>query len=489
MMALDQSGSMDDPAGTTGAHRIEILREAASHFVDVVQPNNGVGIVRFDTNAYPITGGPFPGLPVTKIGNGGLFDPQRIQARNAVLSHATNPAGATSVGDGVQAARDTLATTIGFDHKAIIAFTDGIENQPASIASVMGAIDARTYAIGLGNETQVNTAALKALTNGTGGYLLLTGLLSASIDDHFRLTKYFLQILAGVTNNSIVLDPNGFIAPGDKLRLPFVLTEADIDTTVILLDDAPAIRLQLETPDGDLIDPAVAVAIGGTFSQADTIGYYRLTLPAAVGAGAHGGQWHAILDVDDELFKRYLSHLDNQPDAIRRALAHGLRYSLNVHAFSNIRMDARLEQPSLQPGATMTLHTVLTEYAVPVERRAVVNAQLEYPDGTVATFPLVEIDAGRFEASITATLSGLYRFRVVAAGTSMRGLPFTREQLLTGAAFRGGDDPIAPPEGPPDDRLCRLIACLLEDDGIQRYLKEHGIDTASLKRCVDTCCR
>jgi hypothetical protein len=138
----------------------------------------------------------------------------------------------------------------------------------------------------------------------------------------------------------------------------------------------------------------------------------------------------------------------------------------------------------------MTLHTVLTEYGVPVERRAVVNAQLEYSDGSVATFPLVEIGAGRFEASITAKLSGLYRFRVVAAGISMRGLPFTREQLLTGAVFRGGDDPIAPPEGtPPDDCHCRLITCLLDDDGIQRYLKERGVDATSLKRCVDTCCR
>jgi hypothetical protein len=33
---------------------------------------------------------------------------------------------------------------------------------------------------------------------------------------------------------------------------------------------------------------------------------------------------------------------------LRRARAHGVRYSLNVHAFSNIRLDARLEQDSLE---------------------------------------------------------------------------------------------------------------------------------------------
>ena len=62
-------------------------------------------------------------------------------------------------------------------------------NRPASIASVMGAIDSRTFAIGLGSKTQVDTAALEALTNGTGGYLLLTGQLSTSTDDFFAVPR------------------------------------------------------------------------------------------------------------------------------------------------------------------------------------------------------------------------------------------------------------------------------------------------------------
>jgi hypothetical protein len=487
MLALDQSGSMDDPAGTTGALRVEVLREAAAHFVDVLQPNNGVGIVRFDTDAYPVTGGPFPGLAVTKIGNGGLFDPNRIQARNAVLSHATNVFGGTSIGDGVQAARTALTGVTGFDQKAIIVFTDGRETAPASIASVMGAIDERTFAIGLGNETQVNTVALKALTKGTGGYLLLSGLLSANIDDHFRLTKHFLQILAGVTNNSVVLDPNGYIAAGDKLRIPFVLTEADIDTTVILLHDSPAVTMYLETPAGDIIDTGAVTAIGGTSVLGETLSYYRLTLPAAVGAGAHGGEWHVLLTVEEDLFKRYLSKLDNHPDAVRRALAHGLRYSVNVHSYSNIRMDATLEQSGHEPGATMTLHAVLSEYGVPVDRRATVHAEVSRPDGSTAIAPMIEVAAGVFEATITAMLSGLYRFRIVATGTSMRGLPFTREQLLTGAVFQGGDHPDPPPDGDDND-LCRLIKCVLKDNGIRRYLKEHRIDGGSLIRTLESCC-
>jgi len=490
MLGLDQSGSMDDPAGTSGARRIDVLREAASHFVEVIQPNNGVGLVRFDTDAYPVTGGPFPGLPVTKIGNGGLFDPNRIQARNAVLAHATNLNGATSVGDGVQAARDALAPVAGFDQKAIIVFTDGLENRPASIASVMGAIDSRTFAIGLGSETQVNTAALKALTNGTGGYLLLTGQLSASTDDFFRLTKYFLQILAGVTNTSIVLDPNGFVAPGDKLRLPFVLTEADIDTTVILLHDIPAVRMRLETPDGEAIDPAIVTSFGGSFAGGETISYYRFTLPAPVGAGAHGGLWHAILEVDPDIFKRYLSKLDNDPVRLRRARAHGVRYSLNVHAFSNIRLDARLEQDSLEPGATLSVRATLTEYGIPVYRRASVLAHVDRPDGSKIALSLAEIEPGVFEATTRANLAGIYPIRVVASGYSLRGLPFTREHLLTAAVLRGGDQPVTP--GDLDgghERLCKLVECLLSERGVLQFLKEHGIQSSALLKCVEAYCR
>lgn len=52
------------------------------------------------------------------------------------------------------------------------------------IADVLADIDDRTFAIGLGNAQQVSTAALTVLTKGTGGDVLLTGLLSASRRRH-----------------------------------------------------------------------------------------------------------------------------------------------------------------------------------------------------------------------------------------------------------------------------------------------------------------
>ena len=53
MLVLDQSGSMNDQAGATGVTRIQALRESAELFVDVIQPGNGIGLVRSGTVAWP----------------------------------------------------------------------------------------------------------------------------------------------------------------------------------------------------------------------------------------------------------------------------------------------------------------------------------------------------------------------------------------------------------------------------------------------------
>lgn len=270
MLVLDQSGSMNDQAGATGVTRIQALRESAELFVDVIQPGNGIGLVRFDTVAYPVNDPAYPGLAVTAISAGGIFDPGRAAVRAAVQAHATNINGNTSIGVGVALGRSTVSPVTGFQDKALIVFTDGLENTPPMIADVLGDVDQGTFAIGLGNAQQVSTAAL---THGTGGYLLLTGLLSTSAQDCFRLSKYFLQILAGVTSTDIVLDPTGLLPVGVKVRIPFAVSETDIESTVLLLTDIPAVRFALETPGGDLVTLATAAGVGSSFNSAGVRGY------------------------------------------------------------------------------------------------------------------------------------------------------------------------------------------------------------------------
>lgn len=497
MLSLDQSSSMDGAAGALGARRIEVLREAATRFVELIPAGNAVGLVRFDHDAYPVGDATYPGLAMTPIAADDMADPGRVAARSAVMAHATNPAGFTSIGDGVVMARDVLTPVTGYDEKAIVVFTDGIENRPASIASVLGAVDDRTFAIGLGTEAQVSTAGLMALAGVRNGYLLLTGHLTTGTDDYFRLTKYFHQILAGVTRSDIVRDPSGLIVPGARHRIPFVLTEADVEATAILLTDLPLLRYWLETPDGEVLSPGVAAATGATFVVGTNMAFYRFGLPLPLGAsGARAGTWQAVIEIDKKRWKRHLAGGDGPSPgvSVSDSSARGVRYSLSFHAYSNLRMTARLDQDGLAPGARLWLHAHLTEYDQPLAGRATLVADIERPDRTRATLPLVEGEPGVFAAGMLATQAGTYRVLIRASGTSRRGRPFTREQLLTAAVLRGGNapPPIDPGEG--DRRKgnaewCALMECLLRQEGVRALLDRHGLEADGLRECLESYCR
>lgn len=455
MLALDQSGSMDSDAGTSGIKRLHVLKDAATKFMEIIPFDNGVGLIRFDHDAYPVNHATYPGMKVTRISNAG----DRPAAIAEVARHDFNPSGWTSVGDGLQMARDILnaVPAADYEEKALIVFTDGLENRPVSIASVSGSINNRTFAIGLGNETQVNTNALNLLTNGTGGYLMLTGLLSSSIDDYFRVPKYFLQILARVTNTNIIRDPNGYIAAGQEIRIPFIVNEADLDATVILMVNVPVVDIAVETPNGDIIDPANAAGLGIEYSEGSTSKNYKFNLPVAFPAGNHTGEWHAILKINDVFLSRFLGSRPRDQEHPSELETHGARYSVIVHSYSNLRMNASIHQDSLEPGANISLRALLNEYGLPIENRANVNVHVTRSDGSMFIVELPEIEPGIFEQSFVANIRGTYYCRFLANGATIRGNKFTREQTLTAAVFQGGDTPTPDPTDPGKDGIIGRI--------------------------------
>jgi hypothetical protein len=486
MLVLDQSGSMDWLAGIDQTtKRIDILHQAATQYVQLAQDSSrvgdGVGMVSFDNNAYP-------GIGVTRnMGTGFDLAPVVTAIQNL------HPQGATSIGNGISLGRSTLTPVTGYDQQALVVFTDGLENTSLFIADVMGSINDRTYAIGLGTAQQVSVGALTSLVNNTGGSLLLSGTLSPSIDDYFRLSKYFMQVLAGVKNNVIVTDPSGYLAPGMKVRIPFVLNETDIEATVILLTDLRAIRFLIETPAGDIMSPAQASGLGATYAVGTNMSYFRFTLPLPLGANpAQAGTWYAVLEVDEKIFSRYTRAVGETFGTQAGQFVHGIRYNLSAHAFSNLRMQAQVSQNSLQPGATLTVRAALSEYGIPVDHRATAFAEVDRPDNTQATIDLAEIEPGVFQASTQATMQGVYRFHVVASGATMRGLPFTREQQLSAGVVLGGDNP-PPTTGPStrgnDEHLCQLLECLLSPNTLGRFLSAHNVDANAVRACIERWCK
>lgn len=445
VLVLDKSGSMALPSGIPGKSRLDVLHAAAPSFVALLPDKDGIGVVSFDTDAFPV-------MPVKTAAPNG-----RTDAFAAIAAHATNPAGLTAIGDGVELAHNTLQPLSGFDHKALVVFTDGDETASKYIADVEGLISDRVFAIGLGTVQEVNPVALNSLVRHSHGYLLMTDALGPN--DSLRLGKYFVQILAGVTNAEIVVDPDGLLVAGVEAKIPFDLNSTDYSADAIVLSPAPgAFDFELETPAGIRIDhTALGGVLGVSFVTGTQISFYRLSLPiVARGGGAHQGRWHVALKIRNGI--RLAASIVKVP------------YSVIVQARSSLTMAAFLTQPSFEPGTRLDLRATLEEIGLPVERRAKVRAEVKRPDGTQIVVPLIETEPGVFEGSTPAPLSGIYPVRFRAEGQTLRGTYFTREQLRSGMAWRVTD------QRPTHGHVRDFLRFLLSEPGFRHWLESRQSD-------------
>jgi len=536
-LVLDRSGSMSEDRGD-GISKHVTLQQAAEIFVGVMLEGDGVGLVRYDQDAQVVQ-------PVRTLGAGGLSDLARGQTVDLIRGNSFDPAGATSIGDGLHEGRQILAAAGGFDVKALMVLTDGKENRPRYIADVASQIDARTYAIGLGKPQNISVPALQTLSGNQGGALLITGAIGT--DNRFLLQKYFLQVLAGVSNAEVVLDPDGELTPGAVHRIPFMLTEADAGVDVVLLTPyAHSVDFRLQTPNGLLLEPWRAQQEPGMkYVLGDGVSYYRLVLPAQLLRERfdQAGTWHALVTIGKPRLEpdrdhpegihsdiargmhaapaRRLASVDANripPNEMQRRfeLAHageqswadtGMRsgetararrslpYSLIVHSYSSISLRGQVHQDSYEPGARIRLEAALGQSGMPMSDAAQVWAELIRPDGGTSRIDLQDYETGRYAAEFDARDSGVYRIRLRAYGHSRSGMPFSRERLLSAAVWRGGDRDAAQdvPGGhgtsSGNDRLCELLACLLGREGaispeLEKRLHGIGLDIERVRKCL-----
>ena len=535
-LVLDRSGSMGEDRGD-GQSKHASLQQAAETFVDVMLEGDGVGLVRYDDNAQVVQ-------PVVLLGGGGLSDLNRGNTIDLIRGNSFDPAGATSIGDGIFEGRNILNNAGAFDVKALTVLTDGVENRERYISDVAGSINELTYAIGLGTPQNTSAAALQNISGNNGGFLLITGAIDT--DKRFLLQKYFLQILAGVSNAEIVLDPDGQLVPGAVHRIPFQLTDADNGVDVILLSPyVHAIDFRLQTPTGLILEPWRALSEPAMrYVLGKEVSYYRLVLPTQLVADRYdqGGTWHVLLTIGKPRTKPSEGSGDGVDLSILRgmhaspamraraqraagvptelqrqfALAQSfssgraaaavaepaatgnrrtLPYSVIVHSYSSVSLRAEMQQGGYEPGALMKVQATLTQSGLPLDGSATVWADLTRPDGTSTTLSFHTTEPGHFAADFVAGSAGTYRLRVRARGQTRRGLPFTRERSLTAAVWRGGDhdaDTSTGHGGRPNgghDRLCELLECLLARGGViepelEKRLRAAGLDLDALRKCL-----
>ncbi|NIK58881.1 LodA/GoxA family CTQ-dependent oxidase [Kribbella shirazensis] len=512
-LVLDRSGSMSEDRGD-GQSKHVALQQAANIFTDLMLEGDGVGIVRYNQDAQALQ-------PVLELGAGGLSDLNRNATHDTINGTGLDPQGATSIGDGIFEGRGLLDAASPYDVKSLVVLTDGIENSPRRISDVAAQINSRTYAVGLGQPQNISVPALQTISGNNGGYLLVTGAITA--DNRFLLQKYFLQVLAGISNAEVVLDPDGELTVGAVHRIPFQLTDADSGVDVVLLTPRPdVVDFRLQTPNGLLIEPWRAQAEPAMrYVTGEGVSYYRITLPIQLRPDRfdQGGTWHALLTIGRPHTERTADDSDGvdlsilrgraprsappqqRPFEFQRAFAvanqpavgdqpgrRGLPYSLVVHSYSNVSLRATADQRSFEPGAEVTINATLTQSGVPVDGDPYLWADVTRPDGVVTTVVLDAAGPGDFTGRFGTTMPGVYRIRVRARGRTRAGEPFTRERLVTAAVWRGGDS-TPPPAG--DDSFCEFLSCLLADGVIDRRLIERlrrlGFDVEALRKCLHGC--
>ena len=473
-LVLDRSGSMEAPAGGSST-RSQLLVNAIGVFRDLMLPADEVAVVTFDD----------------------VVDaPIHMQAASAAPSFSTvdlSPRNATWIGGGIQQGAAELAAAT-HTNKVVVVLTDGNENVHPYIGELApGTVTNRTYAIGFGLPGQVSDAALNDITSNTNGDLIITGNMS-SAEQRFNLTKYFVQVLASVTNSQIILDPQGKLYYGSKDLISFKVTEADVYLDAIAVCPVPQfLDFILQTPGGQLIKPS-SVEPNVKYIMGQQVLCYRMVLPVLAGdaAGSHAGTWHAILALKSEAeIARLMRNRELSQLAVSPKVDQFLPYSFIVHATSNIAFNARKLQESFVPGATVKLFANLTEYDVPLKSFASVWAEVTHPDQSVSTLQFAADREGQYTASFVTSMAGVYMFRVRAEGKSSKGALFTREKTLTAGVYYGGRQEAVPP-GSAKEVLCGLLHCLFKDQDMsaaKKHFAELGIDIERFIACVDkTCC-
>ena len=500
-LVLDRSLSMADDRGD-GMSKHLSLQQAAGIFVDLMLEGDGVGIVCFNQDAQPLQ-------PILPLGDGGSMDTNRADTKAIINGNGLDPDGATSIGDGIFEGRLLFdAAPQPYDVNALVVLTDGIENRARFIAEVAGQINEFTYAVGLGQPQNISAAALQTITGNNGGYLLVTGAIDS--ENQFLLQKQFLQILAGISNAQVVLDPQGQLIPGHVERVPFQLTAADSGVDVILLaPESRHVDFRLQTPTGLIIEPWLAGSTSSMrFVLSHGVSYYRLTLPVELQPHLFdgGGTWHVLLSIGRPRLKRSESHdgvdrdiaLHTQVSSAKGERIRTVPYSIVVHSYSSLKLEAQVEQSGFEPGAVITVVASLAQAGIPMtghDRRNATRvwADVTRPNGS-ASLTLTANADGQFQGHFTATVPGVYRLRIRAGGITASGEPFTREKTLTAAVWRGGNTPHTDEGNSGREQLCRLLTCMLQPDGViskelERKLHAAGVDIERLRKCLRTFCR
>ncbi|MDT7830652.1 tyrosinase family protein [Pricia sp. S334] len=479
-LVLDKSYSMRLNDGTS-ITRYEMLENAIMGVRDLLAPDDGVGMVYYDSDADPI-------FEITQKSEGGEA------AINAALADPANqPGGNTAIGQGIIEGAQMLIDEINdsstpYTNFGMLVMTDGNQNvhpyiTEAPVSSAITGIGQDIYAIGLGQQGTTSEAALNDISRS----VLLTGDMTGD-ERMFKLTNYFNQILADIKKEDVVLDPMGRLLFGTEHQVAYAISEADIRSNIVVLSPlAPFIKVSLIAPNGDEI-------IGTTGNVAHEINannqIYRVTFPALPDKPetSHGGHWKVVLQLRSrEEVKKICAKWQEREDIFKnRDEYNSVPYSVAIYTRSDLNFKCSVEKDSDTIGAEVRLFANLSQYRRPISGR--VRAEVQWPNGKLKVLSLEEIETGEFYVHFKAEQSGIYQLIIKAEGRSMAGRPFFREAIRSVSIYKR--NPERASDGGADNgaAICKTLQCLISQESIRNFLKKNEINPEELKKCLlETC--
>lgn len=159
VLVLDHSGSMKEKADASDRRtKIEALRTAASHFVELMRRDAKTALQPFSSDVDDVPGD--------------FTDDKRLMIQRI---KELQPSGGTSLYDATYAGLETLAAARREGRKAVVVLTDGRDESPGSRVAAQLVIERAKelkyplYMLGLGQKEEINETVMKRMAQETGG--------------------------------------------------------------------------------------------------------------------------------------------------------------------------------------------------------------------------------------------------------------------------------------------------------------------------------
>lgn len=265
MMVLDRSLSMDGMAGDT--RKIEALRDAGVLYSELARDAwDWLGVTKYNnTYSTPVN--------LASIAS----NRAAVQALCNDISGELLPAGATSIGGGMETAAADYGLAPAINAKSMIVFTDGKENTEPMIAGVKTTIinnhpTLKIFCVGIGNDLTtdpyaiegINVPAMQDLSEPTGGICRVFQ--SISGENRYALEAFYFKSFAIATGRQMALDPIYYVPLATMLQevsnVAIVSCDRDADFLVIselFKLSGMALQIYLQSPSGQIMEAGAAV--------------------------------------------------------------------------------------------------------------------------------------------------------------------------------------------------------------------------------------